>query len=737
MHSGGRRFDFRDYVRLFQKRKWLILTVFAAAVLAGFGLTRLQEPAFQATSIVIVKSAPRAFYMISGNTRPPESLSLETQASRAQSGRVADRAFDGLLKRQAKEGEASPGTLADDRSRLPFTLADVQASLSARPSEPDLVLIRATTSDPEYAIDFATFAADAFVSIDADDSKQEYTAAQEWIKGQVDRAEENLVALEHEVLAEQKELGIVNPEAEANELASALASYRGLKAQAQAEHRQAAGEASALQRELGSEPPVAAVSTVAPDPAAAELEKRLAEKRAELLAAKAKYNPSYSLVVALEGEVAELEADHRRLQDARVQRTQYLPNPLHDQLRQQLASASARADGLQQRISALSAIVQDYASRSRAFPEKQAKLRRLLADAEAQRAAYADLKQRLIDAEMNETMQQGSAQVLDHPSRAVQVAPQTQKALVFAALVGAISGFAIAFMLELLDNTVRVAEDLTGDIATPFLGMVPYMADGAPNMLVTATAPKSPPAEAYRALRSNINFALVDDASAKSFLITSAGATEGKSVTAANLAVVLAQAQHDVILVDTDLRRPKLHRFLEVEGSPGLTNVLTGDYAIEDVIQETAIPKLRFIASGPLPPNPSELLGSKAMAGVLERLESLADYVILDSPPAVVLTDAIVLSARVDKTILVAESARVTREAFAEMKRLVESAKGQILGVVINKLRLSPRDYYYYYYYYDYGSRRRGDGDGRPRNGRGSKRQVPASPTTPGGDQAG
>jgi succinoglycan biosynthesis transport protein ExoP len=736
MHNAGHRFDFRDYVRLFQKRKWLILAVFVAAVAAGFGLTRLQEPAFQATSIVIVKSAPRAFYMISGNTRLPESLSLETQASRAQSGRVAQKAFTDLTADEFGKGEAGPKKPEDDTTNLPFSLADVQASLSARPSEPDLILIQATTSDPQLAMRFARAAADAFVEVDNEDSKADYTAAQKWIQDQVDGAEKNLVALERQVLAEQKELGIVNPEAEASELATALASYRGLKAEAQAEHRQAEGEATAIRKELGSEPPVAAVSTVAPDPAAQELEKQLAEKRAELLGAKAKYNPSYSLVVALEGEVADLEADYQRLQGAHVRKTQYLPNPLHDQLRQQLAAASARADGLQQRVSALNAIVDDYASRSRAFPEKQAKLRRLLADAEAQRTAYADLKQRLLDAEMNQTMQQGNIKVLDYPPRAVQVAPQTQKALIFAALVGAISGFAIAFMLELLDNTVRVAEDLTGEIAIPFLGMVPYMADGAANMLVTATAPKSPPAEAYRALRSNINFALVDDANAKSFLVTSAGATEGKSVTAANLAVVLAQAQYDVLIVDTDLRRPKLHRFLEVEGSPGLTNVLTGDYTIDQVIQQTAIPKLRFIASGPLPPNPSELLGSKAMADVLERLESVADYVIFDSPPAVVLTDAIVLSARVDKTILVAESARVTREAFAEMKRLVESAKGQILGVVINKLRLSPRDYYYYYYYYDYGSRRRGDGDGRPKNGRGPKRQAAASPTTSGSDQA-
>ncbi|MFQ6098404.1 MAG: Wzz/FepE/Etk N-terminal domain-containing protein, partial [Armatimonadota bacterium] len=125
MQNGGHRFDFRDYVRLFQKRKWLILTIFAAATAAGFGLTRLQEPAFEASSIVMVKSYPRGFFMITGNARLPESLSLETQASVAQSSQVADAAYEALKEEAAKEG----------RSVL-FDAADIRASLSARPSEP-------------------------------------------------------------------------------------------------------------------------------------------------------------------------------------------------------------------------------------------------------------------------------------------------------------------------------------------------------------------------------------------------------------------------------------------------------------------------------------------------------------------------------------------------------------------------------------------------------------------------
>jgi capsular exopolysaccharide synthesis family protein len=219
---------------------------------------------------------------------------------------------------------------------------------------------------------------------------------------------------------------------------------------------------------------------------------------------------------------------------------------------------------------------------------------------------------------------------------------------------------------------------------------------------VTIGAPKSPTAEAYRTLRSNIRFALFDQP-AKSFVVCSAGAGEGKSLTAANLAVACAQGGDAVILVDTDLRRPVLHRLFKSEASPGLTNALVGEQTPPEVLHDTAVPGLRLLPTGPLPPNPAELLDSQQMDEVIAQLSSEADIIILDSPPALMLTDAGILASKVDRTIVVAEAGQITERAFADLMRIFEYARADVLGVVLNKLRVGAGDYYYYYYsYYDY-----------------------------------
>jgi len=299
-------------------------------------------------------------------------------------------------------------------------------------------------------------------------------------------------------------------------------------------------------------------------------------------------------------------------------------------------------------------------------------------------------------------MRESTARVVDRATGAQRVGPELFRTLIFSALIGAFVGIGLAFVLEIMDNTVRTPDDLTRDVGVPFLGIVPFV-ESAREELVTLTAPKSPPAEAYRAIRSNINFATVDTP-VSTILVTSAGAFEGKTSLTANLAVVMAQSGQSVLLLDTDLRRPKLQRLFGLDASRGLTNVLVGDFDFHDVLQETGIPGLKFLASGPLPPNPAELLDSEKMANLINSLAESFDIVLLDSPPAIVLTDAAVLAAKVDTVICVCESGKVTREACREMKRLIENARGAILGAVLNKLRLSGSDYYYYYYYYyDYG----------------------------------
>ena len=170
--------------------------------------------------------------------------------------------------------------------------------------------------------------------------------------------------------------------------------------------------------------------------------------------------------------------------------------------------------------------------------------------------------------------------------------------------------------------------------------------------LVTLTHPRSPAAEAYRTLRTNVQFAGGEQA-VRTMLITSAGPDEGKSAAAANLAITLAQADHSVILVDSDLRRPVQHRLFGLQSQPGLADILAGDGPDAAPLQATAVPKLSLLASGPLPPNPAELLGTARMGAVLRTLREQADYVVIDSPPTVLVTDAAVLATQVDGVLLV------------------------------------------------------------------------------------
>ena len=216
--------------------------------------------------------------------------------------------------------------------------------------------------------------------------------------------------------------------------------------------------------------------------------------------------------------------------------------------------------------------------------------------------------------------------------------------------------------------------------------------------LIIEEEPKSAVAEAYRTFRTNLQFVQTDKP-VKSVLFTSAGPGEGKSSTAANTALALAQTGKRVILIDCDLRKPVQHRVFGVDRR-GLTNVLVGDLPIADALQTTRFDNLRVIASGPVPPNPSELLGSARMQTVLAELVLDADYVLVDSPPAVAMTDAALLASRVDGVVLVLEAGEIRPEMAQRARDQLQKAQGHILGVVLNRAEIEAEHAYYYYYYY-------------------------------------
>ncbi|MDO8671987.1 MAG: CpsD/CapB family tyrosine-protein kinase [Dehalococcoidia bacterium] len=213
--------------------------------------------------------------------------------------------------------------------------------------------------------------------------------------------------------------------------------------------------------------------------------------------------------------------------------------------------------------------------------------------------------------------------------------------------------------------------------------------------LVTFSNPRSPIAEAYRQLRTNIQFSSLDK-TLRSLLVTSTSPEEGKSTTLANLAVAIAQTGSRVILVDCDLRRPTIHSIFGLGNAAGLTSVVLDPASRHLPLQDSGIENLQILSSGPLPPNPSELLGSRRMGEVIDLLESEADMVLFDSPPIIAVTDAAILATRVDGVILVINAGKTKRELARKAKALLEKVNANILGVVLNNMKFDSSLNHYY-----------------------------------------
>ena len=214
--------------------------------------------------------------------------------------------------------------------------------------------------------------------------------------------------------------------------------------------------------------------------------------------------------------------------------------------------------------------------------------------------------------------------------------------------------------------------------------------------LVTQIAPKSPISEQYKTIRTNINFSSVDR-DMRSIMVTSSGPGEGKSTTAANMAVVFAQQGKSVLLVDADMRKPTAHYTFNVTNTFGLTTVLTRQKMLREVIHPTEVEHLDLLTCGPVPPNPAELLSSRSMEEFLVDVYSDYDMVLFDTPPVLAVTDAQVLANQCHGTILVVSSGTTEIESAQKAKELLQSAKGKLLGVILNNREIKDTSYYYYY----------------------------------------
>jgi succinoglycan biosynthesis transport protein ExoP len=337
-------------------------------------------------------------------------------------------------------------------------------------------------------------------------------------------------------------------------------------------------------------------------------------------------------------------------------------------------------------------------------------------EAESARHMYELLIKRFKETSLTEDMKTGNIRVIDKAEVPKDpVKPKKKLNIFLASILGLFMGIGLAFFFEYLDNTIKIPEDVKQHLKIPYLGLTPLFStknkwnqreDTSPE-LVTFNYPKSTASESYRGIRTNIRFSSAESVP-QVILITSAGPQEGKSITTANLAVTMAQADSKVIILDCDMRKPQIHKIFGIAKEHGISNLLVGTSNVRGAIIHTRIPNLDVIPSGPIPPNPSELLGSTRMARLLNALRKEYAHILIDSPPSAAVTDAVVLSKSVDGVILVISAGHTAREIVKNSVAQFGAVSSSILGAVLNGVDMSRDGYHYYqYYYYYYGE----DGD--------------------------
>ena len=356
------------------------------------------------------------------------------------------------------------------------------------------------------------------------------------------------------------------------------------------------------------------------------------------------------------------------------------------------------------------------------LPPKQLKFSKMQRDISVLNQSYALLRQKLEEAKINVASQIGRVQIVDYAKEPINSAKDSKRIIIMGLIFGFGFGVALAFSLEFLDNSIKTVDEIN-KLNLSVLGIIPSIGDdnkkalfnfrkkfgnsnsskGLKRRLMTREDPKSPVSEAYRGLRTSMLYSSTKS-EPKSILVSSAGPGEGKTTTVANLAITYANLGKRTLLVDTDLRRPVVHKVFDLKREPGVTAFLSGSIDnYKKLVQSSGVENLSLITAGIIPPNPSELLGSDRMARLVKTLENDWDIVLFDSPPLIAVTDATMISQEIDQIVLVIKVGQTDKKAFHHTVSNLRNINAPLSGIIMNAVTgKSSYGSYYYYYYYQY-----------------------------------
>lgn len=454
----------------------------------------------------------------------------------------------------------------------------------------------------------------------------------------------------------------------------------------------------------------------------ADLEKRIEEIDGKINAASeerekllVRYTPEYKDVVARDAQIKELEAQKARINLEVTEKIKSEGVKLEKGAeREFLASLGAQMSAALARESRQRALFEQAADQANFEGQAETKIIGLKREIESNRG--------LLDTYIQRQKEQELALASDRPNnitvqnKAVTpgspIGPQRMRNILVSMLLAFFAGIGLAFVLDYLDDSVRTSDDVSRHLGLPTLALIPHYLNtdkrkllaakngasptAAPTALIAIEDRHSPMAEAYRHLRTSLLFSSAGKPP-QTILVTSSQPSEGKTTTAINTAITLAQSDVDVVIIDCDLRRPRIHSHFGLDNSRGLTNYLSGDKNTENLLRTYQdLPKLKVVTSGPIPPNPAELLSSNEMRNLLQFLSGKFKHVIIDSPPAISFTDAAILSTQVDGVVLVAMANKSSIHLMRQFKLRIHNLGARIYGVVLNGIKSSSVEYDYY-----------------------------------------
>jgi succinoglycan biosynthesis transport protein ExoP len=661
----------QDYLAVLLRRKWAVLITFGVVVTLAVINAYRTTPIFRAQARLLVEASDKVPTVRTGDPlldlhllAQPRSIAFHLME--IKSGPFLSRVFSKLRR---PRGTRSP--------RLTAASAEEYASL---------IEVTAESTDGRLAASAANLAVDEYPLYSRETSLKEVRGAERFVTGECSRARQALADAERNLLAFRRDLGVPQLAAEQeSRTRQVLQLEQRLEDNATSLARVAA-QVDQVEAELNHEPAVNRMVSERANPRRDALEGRLVELETQRAALLAEYREGSPMLASVDAQIK------RAKQQVAVEPAQYLmtqeaPNPVYDQLRTRLQELNREQRGLKVERHQLVAQLPRERERADRLLPREVRLTALTAARDKARKLYQMMDEKLQDLALLEQQWIPTARVFEYagvPSSPFK--PRKRAAVMMAALIGLILGLAAAFLLETLDDRVTSPEQVERDLGLPVMGYLPLIRSRPP-LLMQGLPVRGPIVEGYRALRLSISFAAAESP-LRTIVVSSSEMSEGKSLTATNLAITMALDGRRVILVDADLRRPALHRLLDLEMSPGLTDVLLGKSELSEALRPfPGVPRLQIMTCGDRAANPAELLGSAQMTELIDFLAERVDVVVFDCPPCLPVTDATLLSTKVDGVLLVAAIGKARRAGLRSTKDQFDRARARLLGLVFNKVQ--------------------------------------------------